>query len=479
MTRIVTILFAGLLLGFAQRSRAQDQGVIPDDRLVIEGFDVRENHITQERIILRELVFGIGDTVLKIELIPALQRCKANLLNTSLFNFVYLDVEHLAGNRIIVQVTVTERWYIWPVPILEYAERNFSEFIKNKEWDKIVYGAWLKWSNFRGRKELVTGKVRLGYINEYSLSYQIPNLGKRQRHEITNGFSIDHQNEVAVSTVYNQPLEFKPLERPAQIHINAFTRYSYRRKLYSIQTLRMEYNNYTVVDSVAVLNPNYLGADLVNGEPLTNLQYFSLFYEFSHDIRDSKIYPLEGIALKLRAEKLGLGLIKDFPYPSLQLTAVLMYHQKLSHRFYFYNTLKARYSSEKVLPHILNQGLGYHEFMSAYEPYVIDGSDYFITKYNLKFQIIKPTTKTLPLIGMEQFNKIHYALYVNLFTDAGYVHNEFPNPTNTMVNTLQLSAGIGLDLVTYYDQVIRVDFAINRYGEYGVFFHLETSFFRW
>ena len=39
--------------------------------------------------------------------------------------------------------------------------------------------------------------------------------------------------------------------------------------------------------------------------------------------------------------------------------------------------------------------------------------------------------------------------------------------------------GLGVDLVTYYDQVIRVDFAINRYGEYGVFFHLETPFYRW
>jgi hypothetical protein len=156
-----------------------------------------------------------------------------------------------------------------------------------------------------------------------------------------------------------------------------------------------------------------------------------------------------------------------------------MFHETLSRRFFFYNATKVQYTSEKVLPHILNKGLGYHEFLSAYEPYVIDGSDYVISKYNLKFQLVKPTTRTLPLIGMEQFNKIHYALYINLFVDAGYVNNEFPNPTNTMVNTLQYSAGIGLDLVTYYDQVIRVDLAINRYGEYGVFFHLETPFLRW
>jgi hypothetical protein len=93
--------------------------------------------------------------------------------------------------------------------------------------------------------------------------------------------------------------------------------------------------------------------------------------------------------------------------------------------------------------------------------------------------VIKPTTYTLPLIGMEQFNKIHYALYFNVFADVGFVNNVFPNPTNTMVNNWQYSAGAGIDLVTYYDQVFRVDFAINRYGEYGFFFHIETPFSRW
>jgi hypothetical protein len=48
-----------------------------------------------------------------------------------------------------------------------------------------------------------------------------------------------------------------------------------------------------------------------------------------------------------------------------------------------------------------------------------------------------------------------------------------------MLNDWQFSAGIGLDLVTYYDQVFRIDFAYNKYHEYGIFFHIETPFYRW
>jgi hypothetical protein len=235
----------------------------------------------------------------------------------------------------------------------------------------------------------------------------------------------------------------------------------------------MDYLNYSVSDSVQVVNSNYLGGDF------TTLNYFQLAYEFRHDVRDSKVYPLEGFAVKLGLQKLGLGIIPDFQYPSFRIYGVLMFHQQLARRFYFYNTTKARFSSEKILPHILNQGLGYSEWLSGYEPYVMDGSDYFISKYNLKFVVIKPTSKTLPLIKMEQFNKVHYAVYLNLFADAGYVNNEFPDPTNTMVNNWQVSAGAGLDFVTYYDQVFRIDFAINRYGDYGIFFHLKTPFSSW
>jgi outer membrane protein assembly factor BamA len=473
MVRIITILMASLFLGKVVEIRAQEALVIADDRLVIEGFEIKGNKVTRESIILREMVFGVGDTILKMNLLEAFQRSRENLLNTSLFNFVYFDATHLPGNRIIVQVAVTERWYIWPVPIVEYAERNFSEFIKNREWDKMVYGAWLKWNNFRGRKELLTGKIRLGYINEYALSYHVPYLGKMQRHEISSGFNINHQNEVNVRTINNQPQEYKPLEKPAQIRVNAFARYAYRRKHYSTHLLRMDFYNFRVSDSVALINPNYLG------DGRTALSYFTLQYEFRHDVRDSKIYPLEGFAVKIKAEKLGLGIIQDFPYSSFRFTGVLMYHQELTRRIYFYNTSKARVSSLKILPHIMNEGLGYYEWLSAYEPYVIDGSDFVISKYCLKFQLIKPTTRVIPLIRMEQFNKVHYALYFNIFADAGYVNNEFPSPTNTMVNNWQFSTGVGLDLVTYYDQVIRVDYAINRYGEHGVFFHLETPFSRW
>ncbi len=472
MAKAIKILIVCFLLCHVTEAVSQDSLVIADDKLIIHDILISGNKVTHEPVILRELVFSAGDTVFKMQLLPALQMSRDNLLKLAIFNFVHLNVKHLGNNHIDVTIEVTERWYIWPVPILEYAGRNFNAFIKNWDWEKINYGVWLKWNNFRGWNELLTAKIRLGYIKEYTLAYSKPNIGKNQTHGISAGFNANQQNEVFIETVNNVPVEYQPLDIPAQVRLNTFAKYTYRRKYFAYHSLKFDYYDYQVSDSVAIVNPNYLGGGA------TRQNYFTLTYQFDYDLRDSKVYPLEGFNARIKAELIGLG-ITDFEYPTLRLTGILMFHQKITNRLYFYNTTKARYSSEKVMPHFLNRALGYNENLRGYESYVIDGSDYVLSLYNFKIQVVKPNSYTIPFIGMEQFNKIHYAVYVNVFADAGYVNNEFPNPTNTMVNTWQFSTGIGVDLVTYYDRVFSIFYAINRYGEHGLFFQVETPFSRW
>ena len=436
--------------------------------IVIEG-----NEVTRERIIFRELVFARGDTIEKMELLPAFQRSRQNIMNLSLFNFVYLDAKHYPGNEIDVIITVQERWYIWPVPILEYADRNLSSFLESRDWGRINYGLWLKWNNFRGRNEMLTGKIRLGYKEQYALEYTIPNMGKRQNHWVTGGFNFDRQHEVNYKTFDNQPLYYKEYPEYANTRGNAYLSYTYRHKLYTYNKVILSYVNEWVRDTVRMLNPNFFG------EGRDSMQYLKFSYEYMYDVRDSKVYPLEGFALKVRGEKYGLGLLKNYPYENALLYGTIFFHHKINNRFYFANATKGRYSLNKALPYSQMKALGYNEFMSGYEYYVIDGSDYFITKYLFKTELLKPRTYTIPFLKMKQFNKIHYAVYFNIFADAGFVYNEYPDPKNTMVNEWQFSVGLGLDLVTYYDQVLRMEYSVNRYGLHGLFFHLETPFYRW
>ena len=68
---------------------------------------------------------------------------------------------------------------------------------------------------------------------------------------------------------------------------------------------------------------------------------------------------------------------------------------------------------------------------------------------------------------------MHVATYLTWFGDAGYVvKNEQDNSSNALPGSVLFGTGFGLDLVTYYDKVMRIEFAMNRKGETGVYVHL-------
>lgn len=452
----------------------QSERVIPDHQLLIDRILIEGNRVTKRNIILRELTFSPGDTIDKIELIPAIERSRENLLNLSLFNFVSLDASHHPGNHIDVIVNVQERWYIWPTPIFEHGERNLSTFLKEPRWNRLNYGLWLKWNNFRGMNELLNLKIRLGYKEQYVLQYEKPNLGVDENHAISLSYSLSRQHRVNYITLENRPIYFRDEENYALSTADAFAAYAYRPGLYSRHRIRLHYVDDWISDTVAVLNPGFFG------DGYTRYRHFKIDYVYRFDKRDSRIYPLEGNAYKFKVQRFGLGLIPGYPYGNWEFEAASFLHRKVANRFYMANVTKARLFTNKDLPLIQQKALGYAEYMTGYDAYVIDGSDYFISKLILKYQLMKPSAFTIPFINAKQFSKVHFSIYLNLLGDVGYVNQPgLTDPTNTMVNALQYSTGIGLDFVTYYDKVLGVEYAINRYGVGGFFFHVTTPFFDW
>lgn len=86
--------------------------------------------------------------------------------------------------------------------------------------------------------------------------------------------------------------------------------------------------------------------------------------------------------------------------------------------------------------------------------------------------------KIWPIRKLDQFNRIPFEIYTNLFFDAGYVYAEsekFKQYNNTRVNKLMYSTGIGIDFVTYYDKILRFDYSFNAMGESGLFIHWKAA----
>ena len=87
--------------------------------------------------------------------------------------------------------------------------------------------------------------------------------------------------------------------------------------------------------------------------------------------------------------------------------------------------------------------------------------------------------KVWPIRNLHQFNRIPVEVYSNLFFDAGYVSDRsgiYKNYNNTLISKMMYSYGIGIDFVTYYDKVCRLDYSLNALGESGLFIHWKAAF---
>ena len=436
------------------------------DTLVVKKIYLAGNKKTKAKVILNELLFKHNSKIPKRELLTLVGRSKQNLLNTSLFNFVYINYRLEHNKDVYFEIKVDERWYLWALPIFEQADRNFSSFLENGDWSRVNYGVYLRRDNFRGMNETLKLKIRLGFLNEVELYYKSSDHNNKPSWGSIQNYNSN--NQVTYSILNNEPINFRLNNSFIQQKWSSRVFVNYRHNFFHRHRLTVGYNSYRVKDTLVRLNPNYL----LNGN--TSLFYLSLGYTYNYDKRNNKAYPLKGNMAECSIVQSGLGLITD-AYSNFSVDARFQQYGQVGGRFYYGWNLGGKVNTAKYKPFIINSELGYKEFLNGYEYNVIDGSNFAYSKQKISFELIPQKTAHLNFINLNQFSKIHYALYLKAFVDAGYVYNENPHFSNTLSNTFLHSYGVGLDLVTYYDKVLSINYSVNKLGINGVYVHLNLA----
>lgn len=426
---------------------------------VVSEINISGNRRTKNHIILRELTFKQGDTIHVDEIAEHIDKSQNNLLNTSLFNFATLEMkDSLEFTR--VDIKVTERWYIWPEVIIKFQERNFTEWLVNKDLSRIDYGLYITHKNFRGRKEKLQLQYKNGFNQKIGLLYQIPYLTKSLKAGLTIGVSYNTQNEVFTGIdSLNKMIYTKNPEDVIMETYNVHLEYTRRNNLYLTHYFMADYKDVRLIKEMLDLKADFLSDQ-------SELKFFQLAYIFKDDHRDSRNYPLNGYYGDFQIKQHGLG----FSSSGLNVTQMTANYRNYFHvdkRWYFSFGAYAEYFSKPQVPFYLQNGLGFNRYVRSYEPYVIFGQFSSFAKVNLKYKLLSPTKFTVPLIPSEKFSKVHIALYSNIFLDAGYVHNT--SEDRFLNNVAQYGAGAGLDFVTFYDLVWRFEYSINRYKEHGIY----------
>ena len=194
-------------------------------------------------------------------------------------------------------------------------------------------------------------------------------------------------------------------------------------------------------------------------------------YLFSQEKRDYKVYPLNGSLNEFHIEYFQ-GINNNFK--NLSLSLKIDNHNKFREKWSIGNSIKLKNNINKNLPYVLNNALGFEDYLRGYEYYVIDGGKYIISKSSIKYELIPMTEVTLPGIPWKEFNKTHFSLYFSIFADMGFVEGD--NYNNFLNNKFLFSQGISLDLVTYYDKILRLEISRNHLNEIGFFIHFSNPF---
>lgn len=441
-----------------------------DTVLVVKQVNITGNKKTKSIIILRELDLVEGDSIKKQDLDKRLDLNRRKLINTNLFVTVEIKYVQNIDNQIVIDIKLQEQWYVLGYPIFQIIDRNYAEWWqRGADLSRTTYGIDLIHGNFRGRAERINLRLETGFTQRIDFGYRVPYIDKSQK--TGAGFSLSYitNKNLAFKSFYDTLFYFKS---PSEILRKRFSGAIFLKKrygFYDFHTLELRYNNNTIADTIAKLNPDYF----LNSR--TAQKYFQLSYYFNYDFRDNVAYPLRGRRYELLINKLGI--LPNDNINQLEVTGGYSWYKPITKKIYYGLNLKAKISFPEKQSFYNTRGLGYfQELVRGYELYVVDGNSFFLARNNLKYQLVNSKIH-FKFLKIKQFNTVPIGIYPNVFMDYGYVQS-FNTTENRskLANRSIYGGGFGLDFVTYYNMVVRFNYSLNDRKERNFVFSIGREF---
>ncbi|TXE12394.1 hypothetical protein ESV85_09905 [Algoriphagus aquimarinus] len=443
------------------------------DSVTVNNIFIVGNVKTKKSVILRELDFTTDyyyDWNTFLEIIIADQK---KIYNLRLFTSVEITPLITSDREVEILITVKERWYILPQIIFQLADRNFSEWWtnQNRDFSRVNYGLRLSHSNVGGRNEKLKFAGQLGFTKAIDFQYSKPYIDKNQKHGLAAQLTFKENKTIPIKSEFNKQVFYtNENEEIIKKSFAAALRYTYRRSYYNYHFLTLGYSGTRVADEVLIENPDYFqhGGN--------KLRYFYATYTFRHDRRDNVSYATDGELLQLSITKYGIVYTEELDEVEVNLTANKYF--KLSDKFHFNTGLTADWFLSKSQPYTLVRGIGYNpNFIRGYELNVVEGQQLYVHKNSFRWKFVDWKIDISNLVQLEQFNTIPIRLYLSANFDHGYVKDRNHIPENSrLANKYLMGYGTGIDLVGFYDSVLRFEYSLNNRNEGNFFFNFSSPF---
>lgn len=432
------------------------------DSILVEG--VKK---TKPLVVTRQMTYAVGDSILLEDLDALNKTSRSNIYNLGLFTTVEIANE-IGDGAIVVHVRLQERWYVWPTPYVSLQERTFNEWWQDKDLDRLVYGMGVEWGNLSGWNDRGFIYAQNGYSQEISSQYQRPFLFPKAKVDGAFTFQYINNKEIGYSTdggyLQLARLTESRMRKSFTGQVVLSKRLSARKMIHGT----VAYQSIALNDSIRYFNPEYLP------DNRTQIDYPSVGLSFVNDQRDIRSFPLSGY-------KYG-GSIRAFGVPGLSAAQFAKVSLSFSHHIALTKRWNFAYGSQQFLllgdriPYFDKYFIGFGSFLRGYEPYVIDGSFINLTKAEWKFGIIPYHFAHLKWIPFQKFRDFPVGLYISAYSDAGYVRDwTFNNQDNFLKNRLLLGYGAGINFITIYDFLLRVEYSRNLLGAGGIYISTLVS----
>lgn len=447
------------------------QGQDEDKPLRITDIRITGNDVTHPSIIFREMEVYTDSVYTQADFELLVQNSIRNLQRTRLFNFVEIEQDSGASynENIVLLVKLTERWYIWPLPVFELADPNFNLWWKERDFNRVNVGLNVDHHNFRGRAERLSLRFKWGYNKQIGLAYTKPYINRAKTLGISLSTRYQQRFEITYATVNNDRELYAKLGNNTREEVLNKIDLIYRPGNRFSTYITLWQNNTSVGDTVLILAPEFFG-------DREGLNFMGVGVYMSYDSRDLPSYPLRGMFASLSVNRPGIGLKEAYPFDIWATEASLNIYRPLSGSVFLGSRVKAGMLSYQELPYFFQSGFGFTGDLRGYELYFVDAQRYIASQNHIKFALVKQREFKLPFIKNPSFGRVPYGLYLSAHADIAYSEDDVYTYRNPLDREFLLGYGLGLDFVTYYDKVLRVEYSLNGFGESGVYLHFKKAF---
>ncbi|MCW3112739.1 MAG: hypothetical protein JWR18_1135 [Segetibacter sp.] len=430
--------------------------------IVLTGFKKTKSYIIQ-----RELPFIKGQSIPSSELIDKLKLAKQQLMYTSLFVDVDVRAVKIDTGHVFIDIRVKERWYLFPIPYFKIVSRNFNTWWveENHSLDRVEYGLKFMQNNVSGRNDNLNLWVVGGYTQQFSLRYDNPNIDNKLKNGINFGIGFRRNRELNYGMDSARPNKIGFIKQADRFLFNESYidfAYTYRPAIRTRHTFRAGYGNIGIDDSVIKLNPTYFA------NKGTRSRHLDLSYNLSYNNLDYVPYPLKGFSG-------DAALIKRFGDASnyWQINSRGNYNFKTSPTTYIQLQAAGVLRFPFNQPYIANNLLGSPSlYMRGLEYYVIEGVAGGVARGTVKNQVLSFNVRS-PLKS-QSHDKIPVRIFLKAYGDLGYSYT--PNYGISRLNNKLLHTwGFGIDVVTFYDIVLRFEYSFNQLGDKSIYFHTQNE----